>query len=155
MALIHTSNPNTANQKVTLYVANAGDSRSVLCRQNGDRFENFDMSVDHKPDNTDEKKRIEKAGGFVSDGRVNGNLNLSRALGDLEYKRDDKLKSHEQLIIAVPDVKVEALTKNDRFLLMGCDGVFETLNHQELINVINEQLKTDPKSPREPTKEEL
>jgi protein phosphatase 1G len=72
------------------------------------------MSYDHKPDNPDEKKRIEKAGGFVSDGRVNGNLNLSRALGDLEYKRDDKLKSHEQLIIAVPDVKVEVLTKNDR-----------------------------------------
>ena len=33
-----------------------------------------------------EKKRITQAGGFVTDGRVNGNLNLSRALGDLEYK---------------------------------------------------------------------
>lgn len=53
------------------------------------------MSIDHKPDNIDEKKRIEKAGGFVSDGRVNGNLNLSRALGDLEYKRDEKLKVNE------------------------------------------------------------
>jgi protein phosphatase 1G len=110
VALIHTANPNTNNPKITLYVANSGDSRSVLCRQNGledgkPKYENFDMSVDHKPDNTEEKRRIEKAGGFVSDGRVNGNLNLSRALGDLEYKRDDKLKSHEQLIIAVPDVK--------------------------------------------------
>lgn len=96
VALIHTANPNSANPKVTLYVANAGDSRSVLCRQTQDnKLENFDMSVDHKPDNIEEKRRIEKAGGFVSDGRVNGNLNLSRALGDLEYKRDDKLKSHE------------------------------------------------------------
>ena len=77
--------------KNTLYVANSGDSRSVLCRNNGP----FDMSVDHKPDNIEEKRRIEKAGGYVSDGRVNGNLNLSRALGDLEYKRDDKLKAHE------------------------------------------------------------
>lgn len=75
VALIH---------KNTLYVANAGDSRTVLCR--GDKA--FEMSEDHKPDNPLEKSRIEKAGGFVSDGRVNGNLNLSRAMGDLEYKKD-------------------------------------------------------------------
>lgn len=91
------------------------------------------MSVDHKPDNPGEKARIEKAGGFVSDGRVNGNLNLSRALGDLEYKRDDKLKAHEQLIIATPEIMQVQLGNKDKFLLMGCDGVFETLNHQELI----------------------
>lgn len=72
------------------------------------------MSIDHKPDNVEEKRRIEKAGGFVSDGRVNGNLNLSRAIGDLEYKKDSKLKGHEQLIISLPDIKEQILTKNDR-----------------------------------------
>ena len=70
-----------ANNK--LYVANAGDSRSVLGMSNESAFP---MSEDHKPDNEGEKKRITQAGGFVTDGRVNGNLNLSRALGDLEYK---------------------------------------------------------------------
>ena len=44
------------------------------------------MSDDHKPELDKEKKRITNAGGFVSMGRVNGNLNLSRAIGDLEYK---------------------------------------------------------------------
>ena len=39
-----------------------------------------------------ELKRIEKAGGWVSDGRILGNLNLSRGLGDSEYKVDPKLK---------------------------------------------------------------
>lgn len=46
------------------------------------------MSEDHKPDNVLEKTRISDAGGFVSEGRVNGNLNLSRAMGDLEYKNN-------------------------------------------------------------------
>ena len=44
------------------------------------------MSFDHKPDNEEEKKRVEAAGGYVGNGRVNGNLSLSRALGDFDYK---------------------------------------------------------------------
>ena len=43
----------------------------------------LEMSFDHKPDDPKEKERIDKADGFVSNGRVNGNLSLSRALGDL------------------------------------------------------------------------
>lgn len=67
-----------------LYVANAGDSRCVVCR-NGKAIE---MSLDHKPEDEEETKRIEKAGGKITlDGRVNGGLNLSRAIGDHTYKR--------------------------------------------------------------------
>ena len=55
-----------------------GDSRCVLCR-NGVAI---DMSVDHKPDDDKELKRIQNAGGKVTaEGRVNGGLNLSRAMG--------------------------------------------------------------------------
>lgn len=39
------------------------------------------MSRDHKPDLTIEKDRILKAGGFIHAGRVNGSLNLARAIG--------------------------------------------------------------------------
>lgn len=47
------------------------------------------MSKDHKPENPEELSRIKNAGGYVADGRVNGNLNLSRAMGDFEYKNLD------------------------------------------------------------------
>lgn len=115
------------------YVANAGDSRCVL-------FNKYKKVValteDHKPDNPEEKKRIEAAGGFISDGRINGNLNLSRALGDLEFKTQQKLERHEQLIIATPDVVVKNFDKNEDFFLMGCDGIWELKNAEELCNQI-------------------
>lgn len=61
-----------------LVVANVGDSRCVLCR--GKKA--VDMSVDHKPEDEGETARITKAGGKITgDGRVNGGLNLSRAIG--------------------------------------------------------------------------
>ena len=60
-------------------VANAGDSRCVLSRGG----QALDLSFDHKPEDEPELNRIEKAGGKVTpDGRVNGGLNLSRAIGE-------------------------------------------------------------------------
>ena len=50
------------------------------------------MSVDHKPDDPEERKRIYNANGFVEENRVNGMLALSRALGDFEYKGNTTLK---------------------------------------------------------------
>lgn len=70
--------------KNTIYCANAGDSRCVLSVEG----ELFPLSEDHKPEDEIELKRIKDAGGEVTNGRVNGNLNLSRALGDLEYKKN-------------------------------------------------------------------
>ena len=64
-----------------LIVANAGDSRCVLCRGG----QAIDMSFDHKPESPIEQERITKAGGHITiDGRVNGGLNLSRAIGKNE-----------------------------------------------------------------------
>jgi protein phosphatase 1G len=65
-----------------LFVANAGDSRCVLGR--GGLA--VALSFDHKPENDEERRRIEHAGSTITEGRVDGNLNLSRSLGDLKYK---------------------------------------------------------------------
>jgi protein phosphatase 1G len=53
------------------------------------------MSEDHKTNLPAERERIEKAGGKIERGRVNGNLNLSRALGDFKFKDNYKLKDYE------------------------------------------------------------
>lgn len=45
----------------------------------------YNLSKDHKPDLEIEKDRILKAGGFIQYGRVNGSLNLARAIGTLSF----------------------------------------------------------------------
>ena len=67
----------------TIYCANSGDSRAVLVLKTGKIIE---LSHDHKPDNDIELKRIKAAGGFVEEGRVQGIIAVSRAIGDWEYK---------------------------------------------------------------------
>jgi len=115
--------------KNTIYVANAGDSRAVLS-EGGKAVE---LSIDHKPDLEAERERISKAGGFITDGRINGNLNLSRAIGDFEYKKASNLSAKEQLVIAFPEVKSFPLTSQSEFILMGCDGIWESLTNEEII----------------------
>ena len=122
--------------KNVLYVANAGDSRGVLSNNK----EPHPMSNDHKPDLAGEKRRITKAGGYISDGRVNGNLNLSRALGDLEYKKDENLAAKDQLISGFPDVTVKELGPNDEFFVLGCDGIWECMSNDQIIDFVAERL---------------
>ncbi|PIA45893.1 hypothetical protein AQUCO_01600264v1 [Aquilegia coerulea] len=62
-----------------IVVANAGDSRCVISRKG----QAYNLSRDHKPELEVEKERILKAGGFIHAGRVNGSLNLARAIGIL------------------------------------------------------------------------
>lgn len=69
-----------ADKKV--YCANAGDSRTIK----SEKKKAIALSDDHKPENPKEMARIKKAGGFVEDNRVDGNLALSRALGDFNLK---------------------------------------------------------------------
>lgn len=69
-----------------------------------------------------EKARISAAGGFVDFGRVNGNLALSRALGDFEFKRGADLSPEQQIVTAYPDVTTHEITDDDEFLVIACDG---------------------------------
>ncbi|XP_069030121.1 protein phosphatase 1G isoform X2 [Embiotoca jacksoni] len=123
-----------------LIVANAGDSRCVV----SERGKAVDMSYDHKPEDEVELARIKNAGGKVTmDGRVNGGLNLSRAIGDHFYKRNKALPSEEQMISAMPDVKVLTLNEDHDFMVIACDGIWNVLSSQEVVDFISERIKPD------------
>ncbi len=102
------------------YVANAGDSRAILSRNH----QAVTLSNDHKPDLPSEKDRIEKAGGYVHNGRVNASLALSRSLGDFEFKHFSNRSYEEQAVTSLPEVMVVERRAEDNFVLLGCDGVW-------------------------------
>ena len=127
-------------QDKKMYFANAGDSRSVICKKG----QAIAMSVDHKPSIPAELKRIEKAGGWVSDGRVLGNLNLSRGIGDSEYKVDKKLKPEQQIISNFPDIKTDNLTDDVDFIVIACDGIWDCKTNQEVCDFFTDKFLKDP-----------
>jgi len=127
--------------KGTIWCANAGDSRTILWSNKKVKA----LSEDHKPENDIEKTRISKAGGFIIEGRVNGNLNLSRALGDMEYKKNASLKPAEQLISPFPDVTSHEIQTDDKFLVMGCDGIWEILTMDEICQMAESRLANTSK----------
>ena len=131
-----------------LFVANAGDSRCVVCRD-GTAVE---MSFDHKPEDEPERARIKKAGGKVTaDGRVNGGLNLSRAIGDHAYKTNKDLPLTQQMISPVPDVKKLTIDpEKDSFILLACDGIWNSLSSQEVVDFINARLEVRDVDDKEP-----
>ncbi|KAI4461427.1 protein phosphatase 2c [Holotrichia oblita] len=122
-----------------LYVANAGDSRCVLCR-NGKAIA---MSFDHNPFLAQEEARIKKGGGYVGkDGRVNGGLNLSRALGDHSYKQNKELSDHEQIITALPDVKTITIKPGeDEFMILACDGIWNSMSRQKVVDFVRTRIE--------------
>lgn len=115
-----------------IYVGNAGDSRSVL----GVKGRAKPLSFDHKPQNEGEKARITAAGGFVDFGRVNGNLALSRAIGDFEFKKSAELAPEQQIVTAFPDVTVHDISDDDEFLVVACDGIWDCQSSQAVVEFV-------------------
>lgn len=119
-----------------VYVANAGDSRSVI----GIKGEVKPLSFDHKPTSDVERARISGAGGYIEYGRVNGNLALSRALGDFEFKKNFNLPPERQIITADPDVTCHEMTEEDEFLVIACDGIWDCLSSQQVVDFVRYQV---------------
>lgn len=112
-----------------VYSANLGDSRAVLCRRSTSSNEDKDklsfvtLTKDHNPSNFEERKRIEKYGGSIREGRVMGIVEVSRSIGDGRFKHCG--------VIATPDVFRTQLTCNDLFILVACDGLWKAFSVEE------------------------
>ncbi|GAA5847938.1 hypothetical protein JCM9279_003501 [Rhodotorula babjevae] len=120
--------------KRTLYTANAGDARAVLSR-NGRAIR---LSYDHKGSDAKEIERIEAAGGYVLNQRVNGYLAVTRSLGDSQMK---------QFVVGSPYTTETTLRPDDDFLIVACDGLWDVCSDQQAVDQI--QGLTDPQEASE------
>ncbi|KAK2827424.1 hypothetical protein Q7C36_018350 [Tachysurus vachellii] len=120
-----------------IYFANCGDSRAVLCRAGRVAF----STEDHKPFSPGEKERIENAGGSVTLQRVNGSLAVSRALGDFSYKSVEWRPATEQMVSPEPEISAVERSPADEFIVLACDGVWDTVSNEELCAFVRSRLR--------------
>lgn len=114
------------------FVANVGDSRAVLSGDGGKKI--FPLSLDHKPSDEVERKRIIESGGQIYQTAIPknleidqefgphrvlpGRLSVSRTFGDLEAKIE-KFGGNPNVVIAEPDIKAFRVTDSHDFIVMG------------------------------------
>lgn len=108
-----------------LYVANVGDSRAVISKAG----KAMALSVDHKPNRTDERKRIENAGGVViwaGTWRVGGVLAMSRAFGNRLLK---------PFVVAEPEIQEELVDGDLESLVLASDGLWDAVENEEAVSL--------------------
>ncbi|EES20031.1 probable protein phosphatase 2C 52 [Sorghum bicolor] len=109
-----------------LYVANVGDSRAVISKAG----KAIALSEDHKPNRSDERKRIESAGGIVmwaGTWRVGGVLAMSRAFGNRLLK---------QFVIADPEIQEQEINDELEFLIIASDGLWDVVPNEDAVTLV-------------------
>lgn len=112
-----------------LFVANAGDCRCVLGTTDG---KTEVLSKDHVAMDSGEMARIKARGGYVTGGRVQGRLMVSRALGDRPVK---------QYISATPDVVTRHLSETDDFIILASDGLWDVVSNEEAVSMVHSTVR--------------
>ncbi|CAL1537712.1 unnamed protein product [Lymnaea stagnalis] len=117
-----------------LYLGWLGDSQAVLvCAGRPAQ-----IMEPHKPEREDEKRRIEDLGGsvlFIGVWRVNGNISVSRAIGDA---------THKPFISSDADVKSIKLTGEEQFLVIACDGLWDVLTPAQVTQIVYDHVHSSP-----------
>ncbi len=116
-----------------LLVANVGDSRAVICK--GGKA--VALSTDHKPNQSDERQRIEDAGGVVmwaGTWRVGGILAVSRAFGDRLLK---------QYVVADPEIQEDTIEKGVDFLVLASDGLWDVVSNEDAVEMVSNILNAE------------
>ncbi len=124
------------NDNAFLQIINCGDCRAVVCSNNLA----IPLTKDHKPCWHDERRRIdyinntspfkEKVYYDGMDWRIK-DMSVSRAFGDIDST---------PYVTHIPDIFHYSLTEHDRFIVLGCDGLWDVLSNQDVVNFVLDHL---------------
>jgi len=112
-----------------IVIANCGDCRAILSQAG----QTICLTRDHKPSDEAEQQRIVNQGGTVIGGRLQGQLAVSRAFGNYEFKE-------AQILSSEPEIHHVSLTSDVEYLVVGSDGLYEHFTNEEIISFIKNGL---------------
>ncbi|XP_043721723.1 protein phosphatase 2C 57-like isoform X1 [Telopea speciosissima] len=144
-----------------LVISHVGDSSVVLCRSGKAEL----LTGSHRPYGSSnvsrqEIKRIKEAGGWIVNGRICGDISVSRAFGDMRFKTKknemlekgveegrwsqkfiSRLRFNGDLVIASPDIHQVALGSDAEFILLATDGLWDYMKSSDTVRFVRTQLR--------------
>jgi serine/threonine protein phosphatase PrpC len=116
-------------------IASCGDCRTQIVRKDA----TFDfLTVEHDPNIPEERERINKAGLYVSKGRVIGELAVSRSIGDFEYKGELE-NQEDHAVTCVPEIILYDFHPEDSRLVLMTDGFYEQMESKVLAQFCSDE----------------
>ena len=128
------------------FCANTGDSRAIIGRLTRNGWLAVPLSEDHKPENPEERIRIEASNGriepykdqagnplgparvWLANEQIPG-LAMSRSIGDLVAQQVG--------VTSMPDVTLRQLDSSDKFIVIASDGIWEFISNEECVNIVS------------------
>ncbi|XP_024976263.1 protein phosphatase 2C 57 [Cynara cardunculus var. scolymus] len=144
-----------------LFISHVGDSCAVLSKSGKPEV----LTNSHRPYgrhkvSLQEIKRVREAGGWIVDGRICGDISISRAFGDMRFKTKknemlekgveegrwtqkfiSRIRFVGDLVIATPDIYHVTMGTDAEFVLLATDGLWDYINSSDAVNFVRNQLR--------------
>ena len=126
-----------------LYCFNVGDSKIILGRGKQRVADVVELTFDHSPFLPGETERIERCGGRVLEANGIGRVYLkdekSPGLAMTRSFGDDVASTVG--VTSDPDHVVRSFAGEDRFIILGSDGIFDFLSYNFISSVVSEMMR--------------
>lgn len=116
-----------------VYYVNIGDSQALAVRfDSKDNLHADFKGAVHKVANPEEEARVKASGGSILNGRLAGNLLITRSLGDFDLR--------EYGLISTPDIRESELFKN-KLVVIASDGIWDVIDREATVKLVKTNAK--------------